>query len=49
MFNQDDNDRTALVEEEQRRVAQLQEQEGVIEDDLALIREREERIHSLEV
>jgi len=43
-----DDDRTALVEEEQRRVGQLQEQEAVIEDDLALIREREERIHSLE-
>jgi len=44
----DDSDRTALVEAEQQRVAQLQEQEAVIEDDLALIREREERIHSLE-
>lgn len=41
-------DRAGLVEEEQRRVQILQEQEGIIEDDLALIREREERIHQLE-
>jgi len=44
----DSDDRTALVEEEQRRVQKLQEQEAVIEDDLALIREREERIGQLE-
>jgi len=44
----DDNDQTTLIKEEQHRVQQLQEQEVVIEDDLALIREREERIAQLE-
>lgn len=35
--------------EDEHRVAQLQAQEEVIEDDLALLREREERIRQLEV
>lgn len=44
-----DDDRSPLVREEELRQNQmLKEQEVVIEDDLALIREREERIHQLE-
>ncbi|PVD33920.1 hypothetical protein C0Q70_05182 [Pomacea canaliculata] len=45
-WNQD-IERQRLVEDE-HRVAQLQAQEEVIEDDLALLREREERIRQLE-
>ena len=44
---QDTDDRQHLVEDD--RVAQLQAQEVVIEDDLSLLREREERIRQLEV
>lgn len=43
-----DDDHLAAAEEQQRRTQILKEQEVVIEDDLALIREREERIHQLE-
>ncbi|GFO50679.1 syntaxin-7-like isoform x2 [Plakobranchus ocellatus] len=44
-----DDDRSPLVlEEELQQNQMLKEQEAVIEDDLALIREREERIHQLE-
>ncbi|XP_076471010.1 syntaxin-7-like [Babylonia areolata] len=39
-------DQQQLLEED--RVAELQAQEAVIQDDLTLIREREERIHQLE-
>lgn len=38
-----------MLEERQQRMQVLQDQEQVIEDDFALIREREERIHQLEV
>ncbi|CAG5123260.1 unnamed protein product, partial [Candidula unifasciata] len=44
----DTGDKAALFEERQQRTQILQEQEEIIEDDLALIREREERIHQLE-
>lgn len=44
--NQAYGDQQRLVEDD--RVAQLQAQEVVIEDDLALLREREERIRQLE-
>ena len=44
---QETDDRQHLVEDD--RVAQLQAQEVVIEDDLSLLREREERIRQLEV
>ncbi|XP_033752915.1 syntaxin-7-like [Pecten maximus] len=43
----DGDDKTAFVEQERRR-EELQEQGQVIEDDLALISEREERIRQLE-
>ncbi|RUS74212.1 hypothetical protein EGW08_018018 [Elysia chlorotica] len=44
-----DDDRSPLAAEEEFQQNQmLKEQEVVIEDDLALIREREERIHQLE-
>lgn len=45
--NQGFNDQKPLLETDDR-VAQLQAQEVVIEDDLALLREREERIRQLE-
>ncbi|XP_069132228.1 syntaxin-7-like [Argopecten irradians] len=43
----DGDDKTAFVEQERRR-EELQEQGQIIEDDLALISEREERIRQLE-
>ncbi|KAK6190085.1 hypothetical protein SNE40_002021 [Patella caerulea] len=43
----DYSDKTAFYRQEERRV-ELQEQQQVVEDDLALIREREERIRQLE-
>ncbi|ESO82383.1 hypothetical protein LOTGIDRAFT_237001 [Lottia gigantea] len=43
----DFSDKTQFYHQEERR-AELQEQQQVVEDDLALIREREERIRQLE-
>ncbi|XP_059170940.1 syntaxin-7-like [Physella acuta] len=43
-----DDQKVSAAEEQQRRTQILKEQEVVIEDDLAVIREREERIHQLE-
>lgn len=45
-YGDKENDRKPLFEDD--RVAQLQAQEVVIEDDLSLLREREERIRQLE-
>ena len=48
---QDDDDEARLLEEQrhEEKLAQLQAQDQVIDTDLALIQEREERIRQLEV
>lgn len=43
------DDRSALIEQDERRRDQLQAQDQIVEDDLAMIQEREERIRQLEV
>lgn len=42
------DDRSALIEQDERRRDQLQAQDQIVEDDLAMIQEREERIRQLE-
>ncbi|KAH9499361.1 hypothetical protein Btru_003894 [Bulinus truncatus] len=49
LVNLDVDDSSIVPDDSLQRTQILKEQEIVIEDDLALIREREERIHQLEV
>ncbi|XP_013384958.1 syntaxin-7 isoform X2 [Lingula anatina] len=47
-FGASDDDKVALMEQDELRRQELQAQEQLIEDDLAVIQEREERIRELE-